>query len=504
MPRLIRSLPLTVMVATVCFPLVSCEAQSGGQSAPAQEPSRARAEIREQLGEVDFNDNPEVARALSNTFRSAANRVLPAVVQVSVERDARRVTAPQQQLPDFFRFFGIPDDQMQVPPQSGMGTGFIIDSTGYIVTNNHVVADADRVRIRLVDGREFTATVTGRDESTDIAVVRIQAGERADLPTVTLGSSDSLRVGDWVLALGNPLGLDFTVTAGIVSARGRQLSGRPGALEAFIQTDAAINPGNSGGPLVDLLGRVVGVNTAIAGGSRFVGYGFAVPIDLAQRVISDLLAHGYVRRPRLGISVSDVTAVDAEAYRLPSISGAEVNTVEPGSPAANAGLQIGDVIVAVDGTSSSDASELTTGLARRQPGDQVRLTVVRGGARRDVSVRLGEFQRPAAAGVQTPPGANAGGATLGLQLQSLTPELRSRLGISGSDGVVITGVQPASAAATAGLRAGQVVLQINGQAVRSVEDARRIAGTLRPGSVASVRVRDPELGETIINYRIGG
>ena len=496
-----RSLSIAVLATAMVLPLVSCDAQAKSQSAPQ---SRAHAEVREQLGDVGLDtSSPEIARALSNAFRSAADRALPAVVQVAAERDARRTETPRQ-FGDFFRFFGIPEDQLQVPPQSGAGSGFIIDTAGHIVTNNHVVSGADRVRIRLADGREFTASVTGRDESTDIAVVKIrpEGGER--LPTVMFGDSDSLRVGEWVLALGNPLGLDFTVTAGIVSARGRQLSGRRGAVEAYIQTDAAINPGNSGGPLVDLNGRVIGVNTAIAGGPRFIGYGFAVPIDLARRVVSDLLAHGYVRRPRLGVAVSDVNAVDAEAYRLPSVSGAEVNTVESGSPAASAGLQIGDVIVALDGAPIDDASDLTTGLARRQPGDQVRLTIIRGGSRREISARLGEFDRATNAGSATRSAASSPGATLGLQLESITPEVRSRLGIAATEGAVITGVEPFSAAASAGVRTGQVILQINGQPVRSVGDARRIAGTLPAGSVASLRVRDPELGETIINYRVGG
>ena len=495
----IRHWPFVVAanIAAVSLPLSACDGQAGSTGQ-----TRARAEVREQLGAVDLSESPAIARALSNAFRAAADRTLPAVVHVAVERQAPAASGQPQQMPDFFRFFGIPDDQMQAPPQTGSGTGFIVDAAGHIITNNHVVAGADRVRVRLVDGREYSATVTGRDEATDIAVVQIKPDQGSALPVAPLGQSDSLRVGDWVLALGNPLGLDFTVTAGIVSARGRQLSGRPGALEAFIQTDAAVNPGNSGGPLVDLLGQVVGVNTAIAGGSRFVGYGFAVPIDLARRVMSDLVAHGYVRRPRLGISVSDVTAVDAEVYRLPTVSGAEINTVEEGSPAARAGLQIGDVIVAVDGQPIDDATELTTRLARRQPGDEVRLTIVRGGARRDVSVRLGEFERPATTPAARAPGGDASSVALGLQLQPLTPELRSRLRLGQDGGVVIAGVQPFSPAAAAGVRAGQVLLQINGQAVRSVEDARRFAGSLRPGSVASLRVRDPQVGETIINYRV--
>ena len=495
----LRLFAIAVLATAMGVPLVSCDAQTREQSAP---PSRAQAEVREQLGDVDLDtSSPAIASALSSAFRSAADRALPAVVQVASEREARRAPAPRQ-FQEFFRFFGIPGDEMQIPPQAGVGTGFIIDTAGHIITNAHVVSGSDRVRIRLADGREFSASVTGHDESTDIAVVKIRPDGRERLPIVTFGTADSLRVGDWVLALGNPLGLDFTVTAGIVSARGRQLSGRRGAVEAFIQTDAAINPGNSGGPLVDLHGRVVGVNTAIAGGPRFVGYGFAVPIDLARRVVTDLLAHGYVRRPRLGVLVSDVTAVDAEAYRLPNVRGAEVNTIEAGSPAAAAGVQVGDVIVALDGAPVDDATELTTTLARRQPGDQVRLTIMRGGSRREISVRLGEFERPARRDGEPAPVAAASGPTLGLRIQPITPEIRSRYSLATSDGTVITSVEPFSPAAAAGARPGQVIVQINGTPVRSVDDARRIAGTLRAGSVASLRVRDPELGETIINYRI--
>ena len=483
------------------FSLVGCRTQSAAQESDT---TSARQQIREQLGDVPARVDPSIARALSTAFRAAADHALPAVVQITVENTAR-VAGAQGQVPEELRRyfgFGAPG-QGPVPPEMGMGSGIVLDGEGRILTNNHVVANAERVRVRFVDGREFVAEVVGGDASTDIAVIRIPKGSGASLPAVSFGDSDSLRVGDWVLALGSPLGLDFTVTTGIVSARGRQLSDQEGALEAFIQTDAAINPGNSGGPLVDLLGQVVGVNTAIAGGPRFVGYGFAVPINLARRIARDLLEYGYVRRPRLGISVSDVTAVDAEAYRLERIAGAEVNSVQEGSPAERAGLRVGDVVVAVDGRPVDDATELTATLAQRKPGDRVRLEVVRGGQRRDMTLELGEFERPrpAPAGGAAPGGA---GARLGFEVAPLTPQLAEQLGLRGRDGgVVVTNVDPYGAAAAAGLRQGQLVLRINDRAVKDPSDVARIAEQLRLGQVASVRVRDPAIGETIVNFRVG-
>jgi serine protease Do len=428
------------------------------------------------------------------------------VVQVTVERNATLASRRQpQQVPEEFRRFfdfGGADPSQPLPPEVGTGSGVIIDNDGRVITNNHVVADAERLRVRLVDGREYTATVVGTDPNTDIAVIKLTTATPERFATISLGNSDSLRVGDWVLALGSPLGLDFTVTAGIVSARGRQLSERAGALEAFIQTDAAINPGNSGGPLVDLYGRMVGVNTAIAGGPRFIGYGFAVPVNMAQRVVRDILEFGYVRRPRLGISVSNVTAVDAEAYKLDRILGAEVNSVEEGSPAARAGLQVGDVVVALDGRPIENATELTSQLAQRKPGDRVRLTVVRNGQRRDITAELAEFERSRDR-TTARPAPDSPAARLGFDVATLTPQLAQRLGIEANRGVAITTVVPYSTAAMAGFRAGQIILSINGQEVKTPSDVERIASRLAAGGVASVRVRDPEIGETIINYRLG-
>ena len=485
--------------------MLSCRASQAAQGGD----TGVRKQVRESLGEVAPAADPSIAHALSSAFRGAADRALPGVVQVTIERvSADRPLANQQQMPDELRRFfgfGLPGAQGGGPPtpEYAMGSGLIVDPDGRIITNNHVVAGATDLRVRLVDGREFAAKVVGTDPASDIALVKITPHQGETLPVVSLGNSDSIKVGDWVLALGSPLGLDFTVTAGIVSARGRQLSGNTGALEDFIQTDAAINPGNSGGPLVDLMGQVVGVNTAIAGGDRFVGYGFAVPINLTRRVMSDLVAYGFVHRPRLGITVANVTAVDAEAYKLDRIAGAQVKSVEDGSPAQRAGLRPGDVVTALDGHPINNATELTAALAQRKPGDRVTLTVVRKGAPRDIAVELGEFSRSpdttAARGERESPAAR-----LGFEFAALTPQLAEQLGTKGGSGVVVTRVLPLHPAAAAGVRPGQVILSINDQDAKSPSDVSRVAGQLKAGQVVSVRLRDPSLGETIVNYRVPG
>jgi len=440
------------------------------------------------------------ARALSSAFRAAADEALPALVFIRVEREA---SGQPQEAPDFFRFFfdNPPGNQPQPQPQPrpAAGSGFIFRSDGHIITNRHVVEGASRVDVRLRDGHEYEAQVIATDQSTDVAVIKIDPGQ-SQLPTATLGRSDPVRVGDWVLALGSPLGLDFTVTAGIVSAKGRALSGQAAALESYIQTDAAINPGNSGGPLVDLDGRVIGINTLIFGGPTFVGYGFAIPIDLAQRVVSDLLEYGRVRRPRLGVQISDVTAVDAEAYGLDDVSGADINTIDADSPAEAAGLRPGDVVVALDGREIDSATSLTTGLAQLRPGDEVELTVIRSGSRKRIAVHLGEFEATETAASGGPSRVSPN-QILGFGAADLDPALAARLGIDRTEGVVITQVRPGSSAQTAGIQEGQVILGLNNEPVRSRADVERIAEGISGGSVVSIRVKPPNAGETIINYR---
>jgi len=440
------------------------------------------------------------ASELSAAFRAAARGTLPSLVFVTVEREG---PTPRAAPPDFLRrFFDFdrPGQSSPAPPIAS-GSGFVIDTGGYIVTNQHVVAHAARVDVRTFGGREFPAEVVGRDSVTDIALLKIDPdGHR--LAAAVLGTSDQLLIGDWVLALGSPLGLDFTVTAGIVSAKDRQLTGRETTVESFIQTDAAINPGNSGGPLIDLAGRVVGVNTAIYGSDRFVGYGFAVPINIVLEVANDLREFGHARRPRLGIRVGRIDAVDAEVYGLDLVQGAEVVTVDREGPAAGQ-LEVGDVILAVDGEPIGSANELTATLLGRDPGDVVALRVVRDQSERTVRVRLGEFGGPQARPAAPAQAAETGGL-LGIVVEGVTPELVRRYEIGRTSGVVITGVRPGSQAARAGVREGQVLLAVNDEPAQLPTQVRAQAGRLSPGDVVSLRVIDPELGETIINYRVRG
>ncbi|HEX2254878.1 MAG TPA: Do family serine endopeptidase [Thermoanaerobaculia bacterium] len=475
-----------------------------GDAATAQD--EAAQEVRQRLGASTVPADQSAARSLSATFRAAAEQALPAVVYIEVERPGSALRGPQSPF-DFFFGPQQPNPQQprqpmqpgQAPPEVGSGSGFILDREGHVITNHHVVADAERILVRLLDGRELEAEVVGSDENSDVAVIRVDP--EGGLPTAELGHSDPLQVGDWVLALGSPLGLDFTVTAGIVSARGRQISGRQLALESFIQTDAAINRGNSGGPLVGLDGRVVGINTAILGPG--IGYGFAIPIDLAKRVVRDLLEHGYVRRPQLGVSISDVTAVDAEVYGLERVAGAEIAFVQPDTPAARAGLQPGDVVVALDGEDIDSGNALTTQLARREPGERVTLTIVRDRQRRPVEVELGQFETN---GEQQADRDRDRGPEelLGFNVEPLTPQTARRLGFDETEGVVIANVVPFSPAARAGLAPGQRLLAVNGRPVGSAAEVRRAGEGLEAGDVVSLRVEVPEVGETVINYRTRG
>jgi serine protease Do len=379
----------------------------------------------------------------------------------------------------------------------------IIDAQGLVMTNRHVVDGADRVKVRLSDGREFPATVVGADPATDIAVVRLDAPEGTTFAAAELGDADDVVVGDWVLALGSPMGLDFSVTAGIVSAKGRSigiLAGESEApLEAFIQTDAAINPGNSGGPLVDLNGRVIGINTAIQSQTgSYSGYGFAVPVDVARKVANDLVQHGVVRRPRLGVQIADATSADASVFRLESVSGAVVRSVQPGTPAEKAGLRMGDVVVGLDGEAITSSSELMADLSERQPGDRVKLDVVRYGERNQFDVALGGFASANADRRGSAEGA-AASRGLGFEVQPLTPELARRMNLSATDGLAIVQVDPLGAAALAGVRPGQVIERINGAEVRTVADVERIARVLEDGAVVSMVVRQGD-ASIILNF----
>jgi serine protease Do len=453
---------------------------------------------------VAVADDP---RELSRAFRAVMAAALPGVVYVQVEGSPAAVA----EIPDQFR--GTPWEeffrrQPESRPRTGAGSGFIVRPDGYILTNNHVVQNAQRVTVVLQDRREYSARVVGRDPNTDIAVVKVEA---AGLPVVQTGNSDAIEVGDWAIALGYPLELGVTATAGIISAKGRSLGilarSREAAapLEHFLQTDAAINPGNSGGPLVDLDGRAIGVNTAIATPTGYYsGYGFAVPINLAMRVAEDLMRYGEVRRPRLGAGIRDLDPAGAEVHGVERTAGVQITAIQEDSPAEASGLELGDVVVAIDGRPVDTAGDLLETLALRRPGEEVRLSVIRYGRRLTVPVRLGAFE-PAvvAASPAAAPARGSGVGLLGFAVSDLTPPLaaRYRLRQQGA-GVVITQVGPGSPAARAGLQPGVVVEQVNGRPVARAADLERVTQGLGPGRAVSLVVRLPQGERTVVNYRI--
>ena len=341
---------------------------------------------------------PQEVKPLEETgqaFEAIAEHVTPAVVSITAEQLEVRRSTPRRNLPpgmeDFFRQFDNQDPQ----PRSGTGSGFIVSKDGYILTNNHVVADADRVTVRLLDNRTFTAKVVGRDPTTDVALIKVDAN---DLPMVSIGDDRQSRVGQWVVAIGNPLGLDFTVTAGIISAKGRSQLNLPGrdryAIQDFIQTDAAINPGNSGGPLVNIRGEVIGINSAIASATGFnAGYGFAIPITLAKTVMEDIRTYGKVRRAVLGVEIAEVEPADARAAGLSDIRGAKVQSFGPDaedSPARKAGVEVGDIIITAAGQRVNRVSELQRVIRGFKPGETVDVEVMRFRERKTFKVHLGE------------------------------------------------------------------------------------------------------------------
>jgi len=420
-------------------------------------------------------------------FVPVVKAVTPAVVNISTTRVIRtpggEQMAPFMNDPFFRQFFG--DEffrRFQIPRErreNSLGSGVIVSSDGYIVTNNHVIAKADEIRVLLNDKREFTGKIIGTDPKTDLAVIKIDA---KNLPVVPWGNSDQLEVGEFVLAIGNPFGLNSTVTMGIVSAVGRANVGIAD-YEDFIQTDAAINPGNSGGALVNSRGELVGINTAIFSRSGgYMGIGFAVPSNMARTVMDALIKTGKVTRGWLGVSIQEVTRDLAAQFGLKETRGALVSEVLGDSPAANAGLQAGDVIVAFDGRTVESPTALRNMVAQTPVGKSVRVEVVRDGRRQVFNVKIAEQPKEIAeAGSEGPEEAQTGGesALSGLEARTLTPEIAQQLGLPPTTrGVVITGVDPNSPAAAAGVQPGDVILEVNRQPVRSVEDLRRIAAKL--------------------------
>lgn len=386
----------------------------------------------------------------------------------------------QDPFEEFFkRFFGdIPQREFR---QRGLGSGFILSEDGYIVTNNHVVEKANDIEVVLEDGERYKARVIGKDPKTDVALLKIEPKHK--LPAAALGDSDKLEIGDWVIAVGNPFGLGHTVTAGIVSAKGRSLG--LGTYDDFIQTDAAINPGNSGGPLFNLQGQVVGVNTAIVAGGQ--GIGFAIPINLAKSVITQLKSTGKVVRGWLGVLVQQITPDIAEGLGLSEPKGALVSDVTPGSPADKAGIRRQDIITEFNGQKINDMQELPRLVAATPPGTQVTLKFLRNGREQSVRLRLGEL--PEEVAKSGGPGGQQIEQNLGLIVQEINPEMQRRLGIQDSQGVIITSVESGSIAEEAGLRPGDIILEINKKQVKSLDDYRKGIDSIKSGQTALLLVK---------------
>ncbi len=422
----------------------------------------------------------------TGSFSSVVKRVAPSVVKITTSTKAKKIAANANQFPGldnpmFRQFFGgrMPGlPEMQQPAQSGLGSGVIISADGYIATNNHVVQGADEVIVSLADGRELKANVVGRDPQTDIAVIKVAA---TDLPAITFADSSKIEVGDRVLAMGNPFGIGETVTTGIVSAKGR----RPGLgldYEDFVQTDAAINPGNSGGALVDVEGRLIGINTAILSrNGGFQGVGLAVPSNLVSQVADGLVKNGKVVRGFLGIGAQDLTPMLAESLGLETKRGALVSDVQPDSPAEKAGLKNGDVITALNGQKIEDANRLTFTVGAISPGTKLDLDIVRDGQKE--TLKLTAAERPGTASRRgreaTEPeelAKNDEGVLNGVAVDDLAPQMRKQLNLPARlQGALITNVEADSAAAKAGLRAGDVILEINKQPVTSAQDAVKLS-----------------------------
>ncbi|MFE8597484.1 trypsin-like peptidase domain-containing protein [Archangium violaceum] len=454
---------------------VLVQAQTAAPSAPPSQPATREAQALPSLAPL-------------------VESVKGAVVNVDVQSKASGFG--QGENPFMDRFFGGEEGgrgQRREQIRQGSGSGFIIDAKGLVLTNNHVVEGAVAIRVRLDDGRSFDAEIVGTDPLTDVALIRLK-GKVENLQTVKLGDSDALRVGDWVVAIGNPFGLASSVSSGILSARARDIHSGP--YDDFLQTDAAINPGNSGGPLFNLKGEVVGINTAIVGGGT--GIGFAVPSNLVKALMPQLEKDGAVTRAWLGIGIQDLTQDLAKALRLPVNEGAIVSQVNEGSPAGKGGMKADDVIVAIDGQKVGSGGQLTRTVALKKPGTTSTVDVFRDGKRQALKVQLGT--RPDREGVSSRQ--RRGGeeteqsskARVGVSLSNVDPRIVERTGLRSDQGALVTDVLPGSPAERADLQPGMVVVEVDRKPVRNAEELAKIIRQAPAGSTLLLRVEVPGNG----------
>ena len=437
---------------------------------------------------------PAFARPAPDSFADLAEKLLPTVVNISTSQTLK-AAGPKLSLPDLppgspledlFKDF-LQNNRALPRHVTSLGSGFIIDPSGYVITNNHVIADADQITVTLNDGTSLPAKLVGRDEKTDLALLKVKPAK--PLPATKLGDSDHARVGDWVIAIGNPFGLGSTVTAGIVSARNRDINAGP--YDDFIQTDAPINRGNSGGPLFDMDGTVVGVNSAIfspTGGS--VGIGFSIPSNLVKDIIGQLKQYGATRRGWVGVSIQQITPEIAQGMGLPSSAGALISSVDGGGPAAKAGLKNGDVVVAFDNKPIADNRALPRIVADTPAGKTVNVEILRGGKKQAVKLTVAKLQdqekrkaAPPKTAAAPPPKPKSKVAQLGLSLALIDAEARGQYKIPGDvHGVLVTEVDPESAAADKNLRPGDIIVEVQNQAVHTPDDiAKKVEADAKAG-----------------------
>ena len=432
------------------------------------------------------------AANLITSVKQVAKSSIPAVVHVEVtqKQEMRQQSSPFENDPFFRFFFQNPRSPRQFKREmKGLGTGTIMDKEGHILTNNHVAGDVDEITVLLENGKKYKAELVGSDPKTDLAVLKIDADE--PLPYLEFGDSDKIEVGDWVVAIGHPRGLDHTVTQGIISAKHRRGITDPSSYQDFLQTDAAINPGNSGGPLLSLDGKVIGINTAISTQSGgFEGIGFAIPSNMALHVAHSLIDHGSVTRGWMGVSVQDLTPEMAESFKLDSAKGALIADVIKGGPAEAAGVKRGDVVVKWDGKEIEDMSSLRNVVAATKIGEKVDVVVMRDGKEKTLQLTVGNMED--AAEMQTTSVKN----TLGLEVRPVTKKDMEKYDLDSTEGVVATSVDPNSPLGSVGFEEGDIILEVNGKTVTDMETFVDLAGQLQSHSRAIILALDHRTGRT--------
>ncbi len=440
----------------------------------------------------DFLTAPE-------SFSALAEMVSPSVVNIRTVKTIKgggRVFRHFSRSPfgkddpfyDFFdKFFG--EDRQRDFKQRSLGSGFIIDKEGYIVTNNHVVENADKIKVKLNNGKEFEAEIVGRDPNTDLALIKIKSWR--NLPVAKLGDSDALKVGQWVVAIGSPFGLEHTITAGIVSAKGRVIGSGP--YDDFIQTDASINPGNSGGPLINMKGEVVGINTAIIAGGQ--GIGFAIPINLAKKIVNQLKSSGEVTRGWLGVSIQDITSELAEYYGLEDGKGVLVSEVFSGDPADEAGIKPNDIIFEVKGKKVETGRDLTRMIAETGVGERVKIKILRNGKKKTFEVKIAKREDSRISSRRT---TREQESELGIHVSKLTAEIARRLNIAETEGVIVVSVESGSKGVQAGVQTGDIIKEINHEKIKTVKEYNDMIGKLNKGESIEMLIKRRNMGFLVV------